>query len=262
MSIIWLAVGICQEQESKSGRSGPVSQVPCEAPDQQTGMAADVRLAWPSTTITRRPAMRIETEDVLMAERNVDRIIAAARHVFTRYGYRRATMGEIATAAGMSRAALYLVYSSKEDVLTAVVTRMFATMLGEIRDGLGRWATVEEQLTFALDVWSVAGFELVQSSPDAMDLYESGHQFAAEAMTTATADFIAILADLLDPLVRQQTRVTLSSTQIAQVIVSAVPGFKGAATTAEQFRSMIARLITMVLASLDGLSAPAAGRMG
>lgn len=206
--------------------------------------------------------MGLVIEDVLMMKRHNDRIIAAAQHVFTHYGYKRATMGEIATAAGMSRAALYLVYSSKEDVLTAVVTRMFTTMLSDIRDGLGRWATVKEQLTFALDVWSVAGFELVQSSPDATDLYESGHQFAGEAMATATSDFITLLADLLDPLVRQQTRVALSSAQIAQVIVSAVPGFKGAATTTEQFRALIARLITMVLASLDGLTARAVERTG
>lgn len=186
-----------------------------------------------------------------MARKNEDTIIAAARQVFMRYGFRRTTMGDIAEAAGMSRAALYLVYPSKEDVLTAVVTRMFGAMLDEIRQGLGRCATVEEQLTFALDVWCVTGFELVQASPDAKDLYESSYQFAAEVMATATADVIALVADVLEPLVRQQTTVALSSVQIAQVLVSAVPGFKGAVTTTEQFRALIARLITLVLASLD-----------
>jgi AcrR family transcriptional regulator len=194
-----------------------------------------------------------------MAGKNDDKIIAAARHVFMRYGFRRATMGEIATAAGMSRAALYLVYPSKEDVLTAVVTRMFAAMLDEIRHGLGRFATAEEQLTFALDVWCVTGFELVQASPDAKDLYESSYQFAAEVTATAAADFVALVADVLDPLVRQQATVALSSVQIAQVLVSAMPGFKGSVTTTEQFRAMIARLITIVLASLDNPTAPAVG---
>jgi len=191
------------------------------------------------------------SDEVTMARKNDDKIISAARHVFMRYGFKRATMGDIAEAAGMSRAALYLVYPSKEDVLTAVVTRLFATMLDEIRQGLDRCATVEEQLTFALDVWCVTGFELVQASPDAKDLYDSSYQFAAEVMATATADFIALVADVLEPLVRQQTTVALSSVQIAQVLVSAVPGFKGSVTTTEQFRAMIARLIAIVLASLD-----------
>ncbi len=197
-----------------------------------------------------------------MAGKNDDKIIAAARQVFMRYGFKRVTMGEIAEAAGMSRAALYLVYPSKEDVLTAVVTRMFAAMLDEIRHGLGRFATAQEQLTFALDVWCVTGFELVQASPDAKDLYESSYQFAAEVTATATADFIALVADLLDPLVHQQTKVALSSVQIAQVLASAVSGFKGSAATTEQFRTMIARLITIVLASLDNPTAQAVGCMG
>ncbi len=197
-----------------------------------------------------------------MAGKNDDKIIAAARHVFMRYGFKRTTMGDIAAAAGMSRAALYLVYPSKEDILTAVVTRLFAAMLDEISHGLGRFATAAEQLTFALDVWCVTGFELVQASPDATDLYESSYQFAAEVTATATADFVALVADVLDPLVRQQATVALSSVQIAQVFASAVLGFKGIVTTTEQLRSMIARLITIVLASLDNPTAQAVGRTG
>jgi len=192
-----------------------------------------------------------------MVGKNDDRIIAAARQVFMRYGFKRVTMGEIAAAAGMSRAALYLVYPSKGDVLTAVVTRVFAAMLDEIRHGLGRFATAEEQLTFALDVWCVAQFELVQASPDAKDLYESSYQFAAEVTARATADFVALVAGVLEPLVRQQARLALSSIQIAQILASAVPGFKVSVTTTEQFRSMIARLITIVLASLDAPTARA-----
>jgi len=199
------------------------------------------------------------------AARNVGqshKIIAAATHVFVRYGFKRVTMGEIAAAAGMSRAALYLVYPSKEDVLTAVVTQVFAAMLDEIHHGLGYCATAEEQLTFALDVWCVRGFELVQASPDAKDLYESGYRFAAEVMATATADFVALVADVLDPLVRQQATVVLSSVQIAQVLASAVLGFKGSATTTEQLRTMIARLITIVLVSLDTPTAQPEGNQG
>ncbi len=197
-----------------------------------------------------------------MVGKNDDRIIAAARQVFMRYGFKRVTMGEIAAAAGMSRAALYLVYPSKEDVLTAVVTRVFAAMLDEIRHGLGRFAPVEEQLTFALDVWCVAQFELVQASPDAKDLYESSYQFAAEVTAKATADFVALVAGVLEPLVRQQARVALSSVQIAQVLASAVPGFKDSVATTEQLRAMIARLITIVLASLDAPTARAVSTMG
>src|SRR5579883_2190832 len=172
-----------------------------------------------------------------MAGKKDDKIIAAAAQVFMRYGFKRTTMGDIAEAAGISRAALYLVYPSKEAILTAVLTQVFAAMLDEFRQALGRFATAEEQLRFAFDVWSVTGFELVQASPDAKDLYDSSFQFAAVVTTRAAADFVALLADVLEPLVRQQARVALSSVEIAQLLASAVPGFKNGAATTGQFRT-------------------------
>jgi AcrR family transcriptional regulator len=185
-----------------------------------------------------------------MAEKKEEEVIAAAAQVFRRYGYRRVTMGDIAEAAHMSRPALYLVFPSKEEIFTAVVAWVFTAMLYEIRQGLGRFATTEEKLTFAFDVWCVRGFELIQASPDAKDLYESSYQFATEVTTKAAADFVAILAEVLDLLVRRQAKVDLSSVQIAQMLTSAVPGFKGSVKTTEQLRELIAGLITVVLASL------------
>ena len=81
-------------------------------------------------------------------------------------------------------------------------------------------------------------------------------------MATGIADFVALVADVLDPLVRRQDKVALSAVQIAQLLASAVPGFKSSVTTTEQFRVMIARLITIILTSLDTPTAQATSRMG
>ena len=58
-----------------------------------------------------------------MSEHKREAVLAAARQVFMRYGYRRVTMGDIADAAKMSRPALYLVIPSKEEIFTAVVSQ-------------------------------------------------------------------------------------------------------------------------------------------
>lgn len=186
-----------------------------------------------------------------MAEKPGEETIAAAKQVFMRYGYKRTTMADIAEAAHMSRPALYLVFPSKEQVFRAVTVRIFTEMLDEIRQGLERFATPEKKLTFGFDVWNVRGFELVQASPDAKDLYESSYQFAAEVTTKAASDFVVILAEVLEPLVGRQTKVGLSSVQIAQMLASAVAGFKSSVKTTKQLREMIARLITVVLAGLE-----------
>ena len=188
-----------------------------------------------------------------MAAQKEQKVIEAARQIFLRYGYKRVTMADIAEAAGMSRPALYLVFPSKEETLVAVTAQVFASMLDELREGLGRFTGVKDKLTFAFETWTVRGFELVRASPDAKDLIESSYEFAAEVTNKAAAEFVAILSDVLEPLLQKQRKLDLSSIDIAQLLVNAMPGFKAAAKNTDQLRKSIKGIINLVLASLDHL---------
>src|ERR1700692_2956682 len=53
-----------------------------------------------------------------------DRILSAAENVFARFGYRRASMSQIAEEAGLTRQALYHHYPSKEAMFRAVVEQL------------------------------------------------------------------------------------------------------------------------------------------
>lgn len=187
----------------------------------------------------------------IVAVKNEDKVIQAAQEVFLRYGFRRVTMADIAEAAHMSRPALYLVFPSKEEILTAVVSRVFAVMLDEIRQSINRDVTVEEKLRLAFDIWCVRPFEIYQRSPDAKDLYESSFQFATEVTTQAFSRFEALVADIIEPLLGRQAKVNLSSGQIAHLLSAAVLGFKSVAKSTPQLRELIGGLINVVLASLE-----------
>jgi AcrR family transcriptional regulator len=78
------------------------------------------------------------------------RIIAAARKVFVKKGYARATIGEIITAAGVSRATLYLHFDSKFALLAAATEKLREeavdgarqltdVLMGDDRADLRRW---------------------------------------------------------------------------------------------------------------------------
>lgn len=185
-----------------------------------------------------------------MAEK-VEDVVTAATLVFARYGYKRVTMADLAEAAHMSRPSLYLIFPSKEQVFRAVVERVFASMLAEIRRGVSRFPTAEEKLTFACEIWCVRPFEMILASPDARDLLESSYEFAEETTTKAAREFMSILTEILDALVRRQNKVHLSSIRIAELLESALKGFKASAESAAQLRALIAGLITVVLASLE-----------
>lgn len=66
-----------------------------------------------------------------------ERLLDAAQAVFARYGYKRASMGDVAAEAGVSRPALYLHFRSKEDVLRSLAGRMRTLALEGARAG---WA--------------------------------------------------------------------------------------------------------------------------
>lgn len=185
----------------------------------------------------------------MVAEKEA-KVVAAATQVFLRYGFKRVTMGDIAQAARISRPALYLVFPSKEEVFTAVMGRLFTASLDEIRQGVGRFAKPEEKLTFAFEVWCVRPFQMILASPDARDLLESSYEFATEVTTKATADFEALVAEVLRALVRGKAPKEFSPAQIAHILATAALGFKESAKTEVQLRELIAGLVTIVLSSL------------
>jgi len=82
------------------------------------------------------------------------RLLDAALGVFTRYGFRKTSMDEVARAADLSRQGLYLHFATKEDLFRATVERALETSLAaasaRLRDpGL----SLEAQLVGAFDEW-------------------------------------------------------------------------------------------------------------
>ena len=64
-------------------------------------------------------------------------IVGIARRIFTRYGFRKTTMEEIASASQMGKSSVYYYFKSKEDIFRAVVefeARMLKERLGRIID--------------------------------------------------------------------------------------------------------------------------------
>ena len=83
-----------------------------------------------------------------------ERILAAALQVFGRYGFRKASMDEIARSADISRQGLYLRFASKDALFRAAVRHELDTALGEVsrcldEEGVG----LERRVVAALDAW-------------------------------------------------------------------------------------------------------------
>jgi len=83
-----------------------------------------------------------------------ERVLAVALEVFGRYGFRKASMDEIARSADISRQGLYLRFASKDALFRAAVRHELDTALGEVsrcldEEGVG----LERRVVAALDAW-------------------------------------------------------------------------------------------------------------
>ncbi|MBN1132249.1 MAG: TetR/AcrR family transcriptional regulator [Bacteroidales bacterium] len=60
---------------------------------------------------------------VVVKEKIRNRIVDGAQNVFSRHGYRRTTMDEIAQVLEMGKSSIYYYFNSKEDIFRAVVEK-------------------------------------------------------------------------------------------------------------------------------------------
>ncbi len=59
-----------------------------------------------------------------------ERLLGAAATVFAEFGYRRATMEQVADAAGVAKGSVYLAFDSKEDLFFAVFEEFMRDFVG------------------------------------------------------------------------------------------------------------------------------------
>lgn len=180
------------------------------------------------------------------------RVLEAATAVFFRYGYRRTTMGDIATAAGISRPALYLLFCNKERIFEAVLRRWASQLLETIARETAALADPAEKLRKAFELWTVQPFELMTGSPDAKDLVQCGLAFAGETVERNYAGFEALLASILESFPGQRQAGAPSAAQVAHLLAMSARGFKGAARNATELQGLLEGLLTMAVASWTG----------
>jgi AcrR family transcriptional regulator len=75
-----------------------------------------------------------------------DAIISAAASVFSKYGFRKATMDEIALAAHKAKSSLYYYFKSKEEVFKAVVEKEALILRGNLSNTVNALNDPREKL--------------------------------------------------------------------------------------------------------------------
>jgi AcrR family transcriptional regulator len=169
-------------------------------------------------------------------------VLEAAVGVFARYGYRKASMDEVARAAGVSRQGLYLQFANKEELFRRALEHSLDRQLSAAATALGqRDIALEDRLAAACDAW--AGRFIGALGAGAADLMCAGTTLAGAALARYGAEFESLVARAVDesPLSDVYSGVGLSSLQIARTLHATARGFKhGSASRAEFLNAMTA----------------------
>jgi AcrR family transcriptional regulator len=171
-------------------------------------------------------------------------LLDAALGVFLELGFRKTSMDEVARAASVSRQALYLHFSKKEELFRAVVQHALDNALRAAEARLADGSLpVRERLSGAFDEW--VGRYVGRLGRGVNDLGEATHAQVGPLMRQYAERFVELLAKFMrsSGLLAAYKPVGLTARQLAETLNATARGFKTESTTRAEFNDAIARAV-------------------
>ena len=167
-------------------------------------------------------------------------VLESALQTFTRFGYRKTSMEEVARAGHISRPGLYFLFASKEALFRAAVTHALERDLVRVEHTLADPdRPLPERLLEAFDTWA-GGYPgpltrdvstLMEDHPDLLgDVVETAPRRFAELVTRAVADGAGP-----------------ASSDVAQTMISTSIGIKHQVGSREDYRARMAVAVDLLL---------------
>lgn len=177
-----------------------------------------------------------EISEGVSADPRHEALLEAAVGVFARYGFRKASMDEVARAAGVSRQGLYLLFADKEELFRKALTHKLSTQL---RAASGALRAVDEpletRLIAACDEW--AGRYIGISGSDAADLMCASTSLAGGTLTRYELQFERALAQAIgeSPLADFCAAAGVASKDAARALHATARGLKWSSKSRQEF---------------------------
>jgi AcrR family transcriptional regulator len=185
-----------------------------------------------------------------------ERILKAAFERFSRYGFRRTSMEDIAGEAGVSRAALYLQFANKEEIFRSLSQELHETSLQKAAAALSDDAPLAARLQAAAEAKSARFVEIAYGSPHGSELLDESNRICGEMSAETQKRFV----DQLTRCFRRAAHTGevdlpsagVSAPEAADLFARSVAGLKGSGVTPELWRKRLAALVRVFVAGLGG----------
>ncbi|ASN22807.1 TetR/AcrR family transcriptional regulator [Streptomyces pluripotens] len=191
-----------------------------------------------------------------MAADRLDEVLDAAYDCLTRYGVRRTTMDDIATAMGVSRSAVYQYVRNKDDAFRRLAVRLHTEALERARTAADQDAPCPSRIRGVLAAKLDLVLSLTGPSPHTAELLDHRARLFGGICSTFTADLRSLLIDLFT---EAGTADGIEPGEAADITIALVTGLESMADGGRLFRPAADALLSGLLALPAASHWPTAG---
>lgn len=187
-----------------------------------------------------------------------DAILDAAFECFLLYGYRRTSMDEIATAAGISRAAVYLHFPNKHEIFRTLSERIQERSLREAEEAAALDKPIEERLRRVIKAKLDSFMEVARNSPHGAELLDENGRIAGDISLATRTRFVNLLRQLIDDAAKRgelaPDSAGLSAAAAAQIVLDWTRGVEADASSlgTDAYRRRLRDVAHLLVAGLGG----------
>jgi AcrR family transcriptional regulator len=195
-----------------------------------------------STSAEARPAARRRA------------ILDGALERFSHYGFRRTSMEDIAQTAGISRAALYLHFNSKEDIFRGLAMALHERSLAAAETAATTAGPLTERLQTLLEAKLAAFVDIVYGTAHARELLDENSRVCGDISVEFRKRYLALLKRVLDRAVRDGEIAPashgLSTAGLGELLLDSAKGIETSGSTPltpERFRQRLRQLVQVIV---------------
>jgi AcrR family transcriptional regulator len=181
-------------------------------------------------------------------------ILDAALRVFGQYGYRRASVDDIAREAGIAKGTIYLSFASKEEVFQALSQRLAQTMLAGAEAARHRPGTTAGKLAAMHAAWFGTYAETISRSPHAAELLDAKHRLSADLVTAAASQYKRLVRDVFTEAAAAGEldlgEAGLTAETAAELLIASARGLQSSAHSPAACRRNLSTLTRVMVAGL------------
>ena len=164
----------------------------------------------------------MEKDEIVIAE-----ILVAAKLLFGKYGLKKTTIEDIASAAGKGKSTLYNYFPGKNEIFEAVVNFEMETMVRNLNETLRPELTTKQKLRLFLTVQSAAITELKSLRKVLFEDIVEARRLLIPLKLKFEKIQISMIADILIAGQKSEELKTLSAERIHKMSVLLLFAFKG-----------------------------------